>query len=297
MELYPTPEGFVGELARGFTFEEVARLAAGFGQALLAEGQGRVVVGHDARFLAKEMAEEAARVLSGLGLETHLLKGPAPLPLFGLALETLEAGGLYLTASRRPPRFQGVKLRLGPGEPLPGEALPSPEALPEPGNFALLDLRQAYLERLLTSLGEAPREKAGVVYLDTMGGAGGGVLPQVFRALGLKAELRELHSLPHPLFYGVDPDPKPENLKTLLALLKAQEPPAVGFALDGDADRLGVYRAGGEAVPPEEVLRGLREALGGLEVVADGEGGYLFPWHLKEKDPFLAALLFLKVLL
>lgn len=132
-----------------------------------------------------------------------------------------------------------------------------------------------------------------MVYLDTMGGAGGGVLPQAFRALGLAAELRELH----PLFYGVDPDPKPENLKTLQVLLKAQEPPAVGFALDGDADRLAVFRVGGEALPPEAVLAGLKEALGGFEVVADGEGGYPFPWHLKEKDPFLAALLLLKVLL
>ncbi|MDT7909862.1 phosphoglucomutase [Thermus sp.] len=297
MELYPTPEGFVGELARGFTFKSAARLAAGLGEALLARGIKRAVVGHDARFLAREMAEEAARVLSGLGLETHLLLGPAPLPLFGLALETLEAGGLYLTASRRPARFQGVKLRLGPGEPLPGEALTLPETLPEPGRFAPLDLRQAYLERLLKNLGEAPKGKAGVVYLDTMGGAGGGVLPQAFRALGLAAELRELHPLPHPLFYGVDPDPKPENLKTLQVLLKAQEPPAVGFALDGDADRLAVFQVGGEALPPEAVLAGLKEALGGLEVVADGEGGYLFPWHLKEKDPFLAALLLLKVLL
>jgi len=171
MELYPTPEGFVGELARGFTFGSAARLAAGLGEALLARGIKRAVVGHDARFLAREMAEEAARVLSGLGLETHLLLGPAPLPLFGLALETLEAGGLYLTASRRPARFQGVKLRLGPGEPLPGEALTLPETLPEPGPFAPLDLRQAYLERLLKDLGEAPKGKAGVVYLDTMGGA------------------------------------------------------------------------------------------------------------------------------
>ncbi|WP_117237299.1 phosphohexomutase domain-containing protein [Thermus sediminis] len=297
MELYPTPEGFVGEIAKGFTFQGVARLAASFGQALLAEGQRRVVVGHDARFLANEMAEEAARVLSGLGLEAYLLKGPAPLPLFGFALETLEAGGFYLTASRRPARFQGVKLRLGPGRPLPGEALSLPEALPKPGGFAPLDLRQGYSDLLARSLGEAPKDRAGVVYLDAMGGAGGGILSQAFRALGLAAELRELHPLPHPLFYGVDPDPRPENLKTLRALLKAQEPPAVGFALDGDGDRLAVYQVGGEALPPEEVLAGLREALGGLEVEADGEGGFRFPWHLPEKDPFLAALLLLKVLL
>ena len=95
----------------------------------------------------------------------------------------------------------------------------------------------------------------------------------------------------------MDPDPKPENLSTLLALMKAVEPPAVGFALDGDADRLAVVLPGGEVLPPEEVLARLQEALGGLEVEADGEGGFRFPWHLKEKDPFLAALFLLKVLL
>ncbi|RTH01673.1 phosphoglucomutase, partial [Thermus scotoductus] len=98
-------------------------------------------------------------------------------------------------------------------------------------------------------------------------------------------------------FYGVDPDPKPENLPTLLVLMKAVEPPAVGFALDGDADRLTVVLPGGELVSQEEALEKLRQALGGREVRADGEGGYLFSWHLPEKDPFLAALLLLQVLL
>lgn len=296
MELYPTREGFLGELAKGFTFLEVARIAAGFGQKLLEEGKGEVVVvGYDARFLAREMAEEAAGVLSGMGLKAHLLQGPAPFPLFGYALWTKKAAGLYLTASRRPPRFQGVKLRLEAGRPLPGEALALPEAPPEArGGYALLDLRKAYLAHLVESAGEL-KDRPGVVYLDAMGGAGGGVLGKALQALGLKAELRELHPLPHPLFYGVDPDPRPENLKTLLALLKAQEPPALGLALDGDADRLAVYRAGGEPVREEEVLEALRKARG--EVRGDGEGGFLFPGHLPEKDPYLAALLLLGVLL
>ncbi|MGC8904515.1 phosphoglucomutase [Thermus sp.] len=298
MALYPTREGFLGELAKGITFREVARIAAGFGQRLLKEGKDQVVVGHDARFLAREMAEEAAEVLSGMGLKTHLLQGPAPFPLFGYALHAREAAGLYLTAGRKPPRFQGVKLRLEAGKPLPGEDLALPEVPPEArGGYIPLDLRKAYLDLLLRSAEGVPKERPGVVYLDAMGGAGGGLLGQAFKALGLKAELRELHSLPHPLFYGVDPDPRPENLKTLLALLKAAEPPALGFALDGDADRLAVYRVGGEAVGEEEVLKALREALGGLEVQGDGEGGFLFPWHLPEKDPYLAALLLLKVLL
>ena len=38
-------------------------MAAGFGKRLQAEGIPRVVVGHDARFLAREMAEHAAGVL------------------------------------------------------------------------------------------------------------------------------------------------------------------------------------------------------------------------------------------
>jgi len=294
MELYPTQEGFLGEIAKGFTFAALARLAAGFGERLMAEGVGRVVVAHDARFLAREMAEEAAGVLAGLGLETHLLKGPAPLPLFGHALKELGAGGFYLTASRKPARYQGVKLRLGPGRPLSGEALALPQETPrERGPYALLDARKGYLERLKASAQGLDPGKKGVVYLDTLGGAGGGLMPALFKALGLEAELRELHPVPHPLFYGVDPDPRPENLNTLRVLLKAQEPPAVGFALDGDADRLAVLLPGGEFLPPE----GVAERLKGREVEADGEGGFRFPWHLEEKDPFLAALLLLEALL
>ncbi|GLV47566.1 phosphoglucomutase [Thermus sp. LT1-2-5] len=296
MELRPTQEGFLGELARDFTFATLARLAAGFGERLKEEGVERVVVGHDARFLAREMAEEAAEVLSALGLETFLLPGPSPLPLFGFALEEAKAGGLYLTAGRKPARFQGVRLRLGPGKPLPGEAvpfLPPPEAR---GAFTLLDVKKAYLERLRQSAGEGAKKK-GVVYLDAMGGAGGGVLPGVWKLLSLEAELRELHPLPHPLFYGVDPDPRPENLKTLRILLQAQEPPALGFALDGDACRLAVYLPGGTPLEEEAVLAHLREILGSKEVEGDGEGGFRFPWHLQEPDPFLAALLLLGALL
>lgn len=80
MELVATQDGFVGEMARGFTFQALGEVAAGFGKRLQAEGIPRVVVGHDARFLAREMAEHAAGVLGGLGLEVHLLQGPAPCP-------------------------------------------------------------------------------------------------------------------------------------------------------------------------------------------------------------------------
>ncbi|WP_279232572.1 phosphoglucomutase [Thermus neutrinimicus] len=297
MELYSTQDGFLGEIAKGFTFAQLARVAAGFGARLEAEGVRRVVVAHDTRFLAKEMAEEAAGILGGMGLETFLLKGPSPLPLFGFALEELEAAGFYLTASRKPPRYQGVKLRLGPGKPLSPEGILLPPEAPQGrGSFQVLDRKKAYLEHLAQSAGGA-QGKGGVVYLDTLGGAGGGVLPGVWKLLGLEAELRELHPLPHPLFYGVDPDPKPENLPTLLALMRAVEPPAVGLALDGDADRLAVVLPGGEPLSPEGVLEKLGQALEGREVQADGEGGYLFPWHLPERDPFLAALLLLRVLL
>ncbi|WP_298628478.1 phosphoglucomutase [uncultured Thermus sp.] len=298
MELYPTQDGFLGEMAKGFTFAQVARLAAGFGERARAEGIDQVVVAHDTRFLAKEMAEEAAGVLAGLGLEAYLLKGPSPLPLFGFALKEMEAAGFYLTASRKPARYQGVKLRLGPGKPLSGQEVPLPEkALEARGSFQLLDRKKAYLEHLAGNAGQGAKGKKGVVYLDTLGGAGGGLMPGVFGLLGLEAELRELHPLPHPLFYGVDPDPKPDNLPTLLALMRAVEPPAVGLALDGDADRLAAVLPGGEVLPPEEVLKALEEALEGKEVRGDGQGGYLFPWHLEEPDPFLAALLLLGKLL
>ncbi len=290
MELRRTEDGYLGRIAEGLTFQAVRKLAALLGQHVQARGGERVLVGYDTRFLARGMAEEAARVLGGMGLKAYLTKEAVPTPVLSAGLLELGAFGLHLTGGAEPAEFQGVRFRDPEGRPLdlPLEDLP----LPEPGGYEEVDPFPAYWARLEGVLPlEALKATQGVVYYDAMGGAGSGVLAQAFRRFGVGAELRELRALPHPLFYGHPPDPRPEYLKALFALLKTTPGATLGLATDGAGERLLAVRFGGEVLPEEEVRARLEAKTGG-PVELRSPGRYLLG-HLPEPDPFLAGLLLL----
>jgi len=66
--------------------------------------------------------------------------------------------------------------------------------------------------------------------------------------------VRELHNVPHPLFYGVNPEPLPKNLKTLLAVMGPEEAPTFAVATDGDGDRIAAVLPGGRFFNPHQVF-------------------------------------------
>jgi phosphomannomutase len=73
-----------------------------------------VVVGHDARRLSREFADDVARVLAGAGLRVCLFREPVPTPLVGFLVKRLDAaGGVVVTASHNPPEYNGYKVYWG----------------------------------------------------------------------------------------------------------------------------------------------------------------------------------------
>ncbi|KGQ22686.1 phosphohexomutase domain-containing protein [Thermus filiformis] len=247
-------DGWRGIIAQDFTFDNLIKVAEAYAKYLQDEGKGRVVVGYDTRFMADRFAQEAARVLAEAGLEVHLSPGPLPTPVLSFAVVHLKAdGGLMLTASHNPPEYLGVKIKGPYGGSATPEMVKEVEARlgqkPEKrtGEILRLSVREAYYERLRELLDlEALKAFPGVLYHDAMGGAGGGWIAGFVRHVGLPLAVRELHNVPHPLFYGVNPEPLPKNLRTLTAVMKAEEPPTFAAVTDGDADRVGAVLAGGE---------------------------------------------------
>jgi phosphomannomutase len=254
-------DGWRGVIARDFTFFNLARVATAYGRYLLAKGGKTVVVGYDTRFQAQAFAEEAAEVLAGFGLKAYLLQGPTPPPCSPSPSATWGRTGASCSPQATTPQYLGVKLK-GPygGSALPEEVKEVEALLPEApsearGKAELLEVRTAYYEHLKGLLDlDALSRFPGVLYHDAMGGAGDSHLSAFLRHAGLALEVRELHNVPHPLFYGVNPEPLPKNLKTLLAVMGPEEAPTFAVATDGDGDCIAAVLPGGRFFNPHQVF-------------------------------------------
>ena len=88
--------------------------------------------------------------------------------------------------------------------------------------------------------------------MDTGNGVAGGLAPKLFRKLG--CELVELFTEIDGTFPNHHPDPAhPENLQDVIKALKETDA-EIGFAFDGDGDRLGVVTKDGQIIYPDRQL-------------------------------------------
>ncbi|GIW30269.1 MAG: phosphohexose mutase [Meiothermus sp.] len=246
-------DGWRAVIGDQFTFDNVARVAQAYAEYLLEQQGRRVVVGYDTRFMAPRFAQKVAGVLAANGLEVYLSKSYLPTPVLSFAVKHLEAdGGVMITASHNPPEYLGFKIKGSYG----GSATPAlvsevekrlgPAPRTTGATVHSLDVRKAYYDFVAQQLDlEALRSYTGVVYHDSLGGAGAGWLAGFVKHTGLKLELRELHAVPDPMFYGVNPEPIPQNQFTVMTVLKAEQDPVFAVVNDGDADRIGAVLAGG----------------------------------------------------
>jgi phosphomannomutase len=247
-------DGWRAIIGDEYTFENVGRVAQAYAIYLLERDAKRVVVGYDTRFMAGKFARYTAQILAANGLEAHLSKSYLPTPALSYAVKHLGAdGGVMITASHYPPEYLGLELK----GPYGGSATPAVVAEVErrlggevrtdpAAQIPTFDLRKPYYDFLMGQLDlEALRGYEGLMYHDSMGGAGAGWLAGFVKHAGLRLELRELHAVPDPMFYGVNPEPIPQNQFTITTVLKAEEGRTFAAVTDGDAGRIGAVLAGG----------------------------------------------------
>ncbi|MCX7783900.1 MAG: phosphoglucomutase/phosphomannomutase family protein [Meiothermus sp.] len=246
-------DGWRAIIGDQFTFDNVALLAQAYAEYLREQQGKKVVVGYDTRFMAGKFAQRAAEVLAANGLEVHLSTSYVPTPVLSFAVKHLQAdGGVMLTASHNPAEYLGFKIKgnyAGAATPaLVTEVEKHLGAEPKKSGATVhsFDVRKAYYDFLASQLDmEALGAYQGVMYHDSLGGAGAGWLAGFVKHTGLKLELRELHAVPDPMFYGVHPEPIPQNQFTIMTVLKAEQDPIFAAINDGDADRIGAVLAGG----------------------------------------------------
>ncbi len=155
--------------------------------------------------------------------------------------------GVVITASHNPPQFNGIKCIDRDGTELERSEEEKIERIYHDGKFSEMpwekigrvsgrnDAIALYHDGILRQVdGGKIRGRKYRVLVDTGNGASYFSTPLLMEKLGCK--LVTLNSNPDGRFSSRDSEPKPENLKNLMALMKTGEFD-LGIAHDGDADR------------------------------------------------------------
>jgi phosphomannomutase/phosphoglucomutase len=181
-------------------------------------------------------------------------QAPTPLLYFAMATQPVQAA-VMVTGSHNPSNYNGFKIVIG-DRVLDGDELQALRRRMIEGAFSRgkgvverQDLVGAYVEAVLQEVQLARPLK---VVVDAGNGVAGDLAIATFEALG--CEVIPLFCEPDGSFPNHHPDPsQPDNLASLMLEVQAQQAD-IGFAFDGDGDRLGVVDDNGGAVWSDTVL-------------------------------------------
>ena len=113
-------DGWRGVISDDFTFENVRVVAQAIADYLNKARPGQVIVSYDTRFLSGRYAGTVSEVLAGNGIRVILTDRPGTTPSLSLAIKQRGlAGGVMITASHNPSRYNGIKFKAyyaGPAE-------------------------------------------------------------------------------------------------------------------------------------------------------------------------------------
>lgn len=250
--------GIVGET---LTADVAARYARAFAGTL---PPGPIVIGRDGRTSGPLLAAAIAAAVTRIGRDVIDL-GPAATPTVGVAVRTLSAaGGIQISASHNPARYNGMKLFSAAGRVLPAAAgrdvlatFESPTSAAEPsaalsrGSARGYDATSEHV-RLVSALVDVPaiRRHRPRVWLDAGHGAGSRVARPLLEHLGCDLVIEG--GEPDGQF-AHEPEPTAENLAGLLPHIRQQHAD-IGFFQDPDADRLAIATAEGRYIGEEATL-------------------------------------------
>jgi phosphomannomutase len=274
----------------------VRKVSAGLAAYLRAQGVADrgVVIGHDARHLSREFAEDTARVLAGAGIRSYLAHRPWPTPTTAWAVVDQQAcAGVMVTASHNPPQYNGYKVYWGNGAQIipphdtgiaaaiskigPSNQLPMPSLAEARANKLVIDLDEALHDRYLDQVGKlrvTPGNADLVIAYTPLHGVGArSTEPALARAGYRHVHTEPAQREPDPDFPTVAfPNPEEKGAMDLVLALAAKVNADLVLANDPDADRLCVAipdGAGYKALTGDQVGALLADYL--LEVSPKGK--------------------------
>ena len=260
-------DGWRALMTRDFTIENVAIVAQAYADYLKESRPGkapaRIAVGYDFRMNSEVFAKRFTEVLIANGVTVHLSDRACPTPAVSFAIVNGKFdGGIAITASHNPADYNGVKIKSDYGGSAEKNITDGVERqlgknpviskLFVPGIPEIRNLNDPYLVYLkkylnLDVIKEAPYR----VLIDSMHGVGNGHIEDILS--GGKIRVTTIRGERDVTFGGIAPEPIPKNLLRASELMKKGDFDLC-VATDGDADRVGAIRPGGEFISPGIIL-------------------------------------------
>src|SRR5216683_1836245 len=261
-------DGWRGVIAEDFTFANARIVAHAIALYVVRNEDARkgVLIGYDHRYAADRVAAAVAEVIGATGTPVWLADKPCPTPTISLLVRQRHAaGGIVITASHNPYRWNGIKYKASYGS----SALPSivaqiekelevvlqkgvPPLPPRQDLIHPLEPRAPYLAALEKLVDwERLRDAKFRFVFDPMHGSAAGLLPALFRRNGISCD--EIRGTRDPRFGGVHPEPIEPHIEALRQAVLAGKFDA-GLCADGDGDRIGAIDRDGTFVNPHQIL-------------------------------------------
>ncbi len=227
-----------------------------FGTMVVENGGKSVCIGYDGRLSSPEFEQAAVEGLMACGL-TVVRIGLGPTPMLYYAVNVVPAdAGLMISGSHNPPEYNGFKMMMGKG-PFYGDDIQRLGAIAGAGVYATGEGRsvdrpvlEEYVARLAQDYDRGGRRLK--VAWDAGNGSAGDAMAMLTRRL--PGEHILLNEAIDGMFPNHHPDPTlPECLEQLQEVVRRQGCD-LGFAFDGDGDRIGAIDGQGRILWGDQIM-------------------------------------------
>ena len=233
----------------------IKEIAKGIAKKCFQEDISSIIVARDGRLSGESLLATFCNAIAEYGIDVNNI-GLATSPmLYFAAKKDNSKSGVMITGSHNPKNYNGIKMVINDNSVSGSEILSlmkNDETLNDSsaGSIIYSDIKEMYISEILDNI-EADISELTVV-IDSGNGAAGFVAPELFKRMG--CNVIELYSEVDGNFPNHHPDPgKLENLEDIISEVKDKNAD-IGFAFDGDGDRVGLITNTGEMIFPDKQM-------------------------------------------
>lgn len=249
-----------GRLDVDITAIDAYYVGRAFGTYIARMKGSRICVGYDGRHSSPDLRDALIKGLRECGIDVcEIGLGPSPMLYFAVK-DMMADAGVMITGSHNPSDYNGFKMMTLRG-PVFADDIQEIGRIAATGVFAQgdgalrhMDIQDIYVQRLLRSYDDVDHPRSYKIVWDCGNGAAGDVMRMLVSQGGLPGEHILLYDEIDGDFPNHHPDPTVDaNMRDLQAAVLSHGAD-MGFAFDGDADRIGAVDNLGQIVRCDTML-------------------------------------------